>query len=74
MLQTNEVLKACRRELGDLSQGEFGGKIGVTAMTVSRWERCESLPRRKHWSKLEEVTGRPIEQIIAAGKLKEAAE
>lgn len=45
------------RDRAGLSQAELGEKIGVDAMTVSRWERGESLPRRGLWPKIKEVTG-----------------
>ena len=67
MQQTEHIIARCRRELG-LSRPAFGERVGVTGMTVYRWERGESLPRRKHWQKLEDETGRPIQEILAAGK------
>jgi len=35
---------------------------------VYRWESGVSLPRRKFWPKLEELTGKPISHVIAATK------
>jgi transcriptional regulator with XRE-family HTH domain len=68
-------LADCRRRLGNISQDAFGEKVGVDGMTVSRWERGESLPRRRFWPKIEELTGRPIAEIIAAARpASEAAE
>jgi len=52
-----------RAELG-LSQVELGARVGVDGMTVSRWERGESVPRRRFWSKLEEITGLQIGEIL----------
>ena len=57
-------------ELG-LSQGQLGDRIGVEAMTVSRWERGESVPRKRFWPKLEEITGLSIGRIL---EVREAAE
>lgn len=54
-----------RREKLELTQEELGAQLGVKGMTVSRWERGESLPRRKVWTKLQEITGLPIAEIIA---------
>lgn len=62
-MQTLDKLKKRREDL-NLTQGEFGAKVGVKAMTVYRWEKGESLPRRKTWRKLQEVTGLPIAEII----------
>ncbi len=49
-------LKSWRADL-KLSQPEAGEKIGVNAMTLSRWERGEHLPHKKHWAKIEQETG-----------------
>lgn len=46
-----------RREELKLSQGEIAARVGVRAMTVSRWERGNNLPNKKHWPKIEEVMG-----------------
>lgn len=56
----------CRKDRGNLSQEAFGAMFGVHAMTVHRWEKGESLPRRRFWPKLEELIGKPIAEIIAA--------
>lgn len=40
-----------------LSQEEVGDLIGVSAMTVSRWERGNHVPRRTLWPKITEKTG-----------------
>lgn len=67
-------LVECREKLGKkrkvdrITQEELGDLVGVDGMTVSRWERGESLPRRRFWPKLEKLTGRPIAEIIAAAK------
>ena len=53
-----------RRDELKLSQGELGAAVGVDGMTVSRWERGESLPQRRFWPKLVEITGLPIADII----------
>lgn len=55
------------RDDHELSQSALGAKVGVDEMTVSRWERGESQPRRGIWPKLEEVTGLPIGEILAGG-------
>jgi len=58
------------------TQDELGDRIGVDGMTISRWERRESLPQRRHWPKIEKITGIPPAEIISAftGKAAEAAQ
>jgi transcriptional regulator with XRE-family HTH domain len=63
-MQALTRLKERREEL-NLTQEQFADQVGVEAMTVSRWERGESLPRRKIWPKLREITGLEIAEIIA---------
>lgn len=53
-----------RRDELSLTQEELGEKVGVDGMTVSRWERGESLPQRRFWAKLSKVTGLPVADII----------
>jgi transcriptional regulator with XRE-family HTH domain len=64
-------LQQRRLELG-LSQQELGENVGVDGMTVSRWERGESIPQRRFWPKLVKLTGLSITTIIVAEN--EAAE
>lgn len=40
-----------------LSRAKLGERIGVDAMTIRRWERGDSLPRRGLWEKIKEETG-----------------
>jgi ribosome-binding protein aMBF1 (putative translation factor) len=55
------------------TQDSLGAKVGVDGMTISRWERGESVPQKRNWSRLEEVTGIPIAKIIAASVQEPAA-
>lgn len=48
-------LKSWRQRL-ELSQSEAAEKLGVDVMTVSRWERGNHLPNKKHWPRIAEVT------------------
>lgn len=48
-----------------LSQEQAGVQLEVDAMTISRWERGEHLPRKKHWTKIEEVTGITPSQLVS---------
>lgn len=56
-------LKAWRDER-KLSQVELGKLLGVDGMTISRWERGDHLPRKKHWQKIEEATGIAPSELI----------
>lgn len=40
-----------------LSQKQLAKLLEVKAMTLSRWERGDNFPRKKHWMTIEEVTG-----------------
>jgi DNA-binding XRE family transcriptional regulator len=60
-------IAAGRNRLG-LTLDEFGRDLGVSGMTVWRWEQGRSLPHRKRWNDLEAKIGCPIGEILAAGK------
>lgn len=49
-----QEIKALRETLG-LSQQELGVKLGLAAITVSRWERGTSQPRREALKGLEQL-------------------
>lgn len=49
-----EEIKALRETLG-LSQQELGVKLGLAAITISRWERGISQPRREAIRGLEQL-------------------
>jgi len=46
-----------RQWRGDRTQDEACKLLGVNAMTYSRWERGEHLPRKTLWPRIQEVTG-----------------
>lgn len=56
------------RDERKLTQVELGRLLGVDGMTVSRWERGDHLPRKKHWPKIEEATG--IAPSVLVGHIK----
>lgn len=66
-------LKSWRDKL-KLSQPQAGEKLAVDAMTVSRWERGEHLPHKKHWPKIEEVTGIAPSELVSHVKQAEATQ
>ena len=59
---------------GERTQEEACELLGVDAMTLSRWERGVHLPRKKHWSKIEEVTGIAPARLVEGMKLSEDAQ
>jgi transcriptional regulator with XRE-family HTH domain len=59
----NNPLKKWRDDR-KLSQVELGDLIGVDGMTISRWERGDHLPRKRHWLKIEEATGIAPSELI----------
>lgn len=57
-----------------LSQPEAAERLGVDAMTVSRWERGEHLPRRDQWSVIAITTGVSIAELVQHLKSAESAQ
>jgi len=51
-------LERCRERLG-LSQAALARNVGVSAMTLSRWERGMNAPRAEHWISLSKFFGPP---------------
>jgi transcriptional regulator with XRE-family HTH domain len=64
-------LKAWR---GDRTQEEACTLLGVDAMTLSRWERGVHLPRKKHWTRIEEVTGITPSRLVESIKIDEVSQ
>lgn len=62
------------REKQKISQPVAGKELGVDAMTVSRWERGEHLPHKKHWPTIEEKTGIAPSDLVSHIKQDEGAE
>lgn len=60
------------RDNKKLSQEALAKLIGVRTMTVSRWERGNHLPNKKHWSKIEEATGIAASELVGHVKTAEA--
>jgi transcriptional regulator with XRE-family HTH domain len=65
----NNPLRAWRTDR-QLTQVQLGKLIGVDGMTVSRWERGDHLPRKKHWAEIEKATGIAPSQLV--GHVKQA--
>jgi transcriptional regulator with XRE-family HTH domain len=56
-------LKAWRTRQG-LTQLQASAKLDADVMTVSRWERGEHLPHKRHWPKIKQVTGIAPSQLV----------
>lgn len=52
------------REALGLTQAQFGEKIGVDKMTVSRWERGELRPRKKKLAAIEAVRREAVQNGV----------
>lgn len=52
------------RAANSLSQEQAGARIGVDEMTISRWERRDTEPQKRHWPKIEETTGMSRAQFL----------
>jgi len=52
------------REKEGLSQEALAERLGVTGMTVYRWETGARLPRRKDWPKIENETGVSVTTLL----------
>ena len=53
------------RKKQDLTQGQFGDLLGVSAVSVSKWERDISCPDTQTIPKLAEVFGVSIEELMS---------
>lgn len=57
-------LKRWREDSG-LTQTEAGKLLGTSHVCISRWETGVFVPQRRHWRKIEEVTGVTSSDLIA---------
>jgi phage repressor protein C with HTH and peptisase S24 domain/DNA-binding XRE family transcriptional regulator len=57
--ESSRKIEALRRNL-NLSQSELGGKIGTSAMAISRWERGQAEPPADAFIQLGNLTGDPL--------------
>jgi DNA-binding XRE family transcriptional regulator len=71
LAMSENPLKVWRDEK-ELTQAQLGQLIGVDAMTISRWERGDHLPRKKHWPSIEKETGISASELV--GFVKEVAQ
>jgi transcriptional regulator with XRE-family HTH domain len=62
---TGEQLRLARARVG-LSQEEAARLIGVSANTVSRWERDANAPRGEAWARLLEVYELELDEDVRA--------
>lgn len=47
-----------------LTQTEFGKQVGVTQVTVSKWENNEVIPRMSSIRKIAAVCGIPVSELV----------
>ena len=59
-------LQTLRKEKG-LTQSELGERLGVTAQSVSNWERAESLPDTALLPELAMIYGVSVDEILGGG-------
>ena len=58
------------RERQGLSREELAIRLGVTGMTVYRWEAGQRMPRQKHWPKIKEVANvTPVQMLKHAERV-----
>jgi transcriptional regulator with XRE-family HTH domain len=62
------------RTRNDLTQGQLGERIGVTAATISRWEQRLREPRGDDLQRLCSATGIPVAEILGTVEGQAAAE
>lgn len=74
MAESHPFVEYRAAQVPPLTQDDLGSRIGVDGMTISRWERGESLPQKRHWSKIEDVTGIPRERLISVYAQAETAQ
>jgi len=67
-IAVGESLKNLRKQK-NLTQTEVGGKIGITAQAISKWERGESFPDISLWPILSEIYETTIDLILAPNNL-----
>jgi len=57
------------REENNLSQKDFGEKLGVTDKAVSKWENAEAMPRLSKLKKISEILGISVEELLSGKKI-----
>ena len=68
-MDTNAIasyLQTLRKEK-NLTQAELGERLGVTAQSVSNWERAESLPDTALLPELAMIYGVSVDEILGGG-------
>jgi transcriptional regulator with XRE-family HTH domain len=63
-------LKAWRTDR-KLSQKQVAKLIGVPPMTLSRWERGDHFPHKRHWTLIEDATGIAPSVLVSHVKMGE---
>lgn len=64
-MSTEHPLKLWREaQSPKVSQETLGARLGVSGMTISRWEGGDIEPQKRQWDNIERVTGLTRRQFL----------
>ena len=49
----------------NLTQGQLAAKVAVSQQAVSQWEKGQTVPRRKLWSRLATALDCTVEELLS---------
>jgi len=61
-----EMIRAARKLSGFSNRVDFAAKLDVDPSTVKRWENGRNLPRVENLVEIAQLTGRPVNDFMAA--------
>ncbi len=64
--QLGRVIQTCRKER-EMTQTELGERLGVSAQSVSNWERGETLPDLELLVDMADIFDRSLDSIVRSG-------
>ena len=62
-----QIIKRLRVEIG-LTQQSLAERLGVSYVTINRWENSQNKPSRLYWAQLRRLAGSVAEESVAYGK------
>lgn len=65
-LESHPIAKFRKAQTPSLSQEMLAEKLAVTPETIGRWERGETMPPKRYWEKIREITYVTPELLAAA--------